>query len=620
MMKKISIIVGIMMLVSVLGSLFLVENVNAAAIAVPGDHATIQAAINAASSGDIITVGDGFYVEDLTVNESNIVIKSQNGSLTTWINGTVNITVDDVRIGGEGSIGFTIYQATIDTATVHGVNISTNASRDNITIRSCTVIGGYDGIHIGKVVGGTANETSNLTIYDCIIRDTGRSAIYAGPGQLVTANFSLLRAHNTSNTIYGDIICIDGGNDVLIYYSNLYNTETKGGMGINSTGASNVLTNFRVDKNTIWDVGGYSPICIVSQSDAAYVENVRIVFNELENSTGTYSEAAIRFDNLSGMITATNISVFYNNLDTSGNDIEEQFGVVGTYKAWTGIMKAYFNWYGSDIAGSFRTAGHQYASPRLHLGSAAGNIWAGTDYLEGTLTAGSLNATAASDVLLDAITSTDDVVIVVYPYGLGGASNPKGTSYPIRAMHNYKEIGVSDTSLITFPVNITVYYDTADLAIRGWSESYINGLVFYNETSSAWEDYNSTGKNTSYNLSGYSGYVWGIAYTESQLTGAVISINFNQITPDDDDGVAPSDEEVPGLDSDGDGYTDLEEILAGSDPYDASSTPLTIVAALSFLGLDWYWWIAIAVILIFFIIALYFAVNPKAWKKFKKKF
>ena len=619
-MKKISIIVGIMMLVSVLGSLFLVENVNATAISVPGDYATIQEAIDNATSGDIITVGNGFYVEDLLVNETGITVKSENGSGATWINGTVNISEDDITFGGENA-GFTVYQSTIDSAEVHAVNISTNGSTDNTRVEGCTVIGGYDGIHIG-MTGGTANETSNITIYNCDIRNCGRSAIYAGPGQLVTANFSEIRAHNTSNTIYGDIICIDGGNNVLINNSDLYNSQTKGGMGINSTGATNVLTNFRIDKNAIWDVGGYSPICIVSQSDAAYVENVRITFNELENSTGTYSEAAIRFDNLTGgLLTATNISVFYNNIDTAGNDIEEQFGgIVATYFNWTGVMKAYFNWYGSDAAGSFRNSGHQYASPWLHLSSAVGHIWTGTDYLEGTLDTASLNATAVSDVLFDTITSTDDVVIVVYPYGLGGASNPKGTSYPIRAMHNYKEIGVSDTSLITFPVNITVYYDTADLAIRGWSESYINGLVFYNETSSAWEDYNSTGKNTSYNLSGYSGYVWGIAYTESQLTGAVISINFNQITPDDDDGVAPSDEEVPGLDSDGDGYTDLEEILAGSDPYDASSTPLTIVAALSFLGLDWYWWIAIAVILIFFIIALYFAVNPKAWKKFKKKF
>jgi len=586
---------------------------------------SIQDIINASSGGDTIIVNSTdattvtYFVGDVVVNKS-ITLRSANGSALTWINGTVNITVDDVTLGGEGEIGFTIYQSTIDATAVHAVNISTNASRDNITIRSCTIIGGYDGVHIGLATGGTANETSNLTIYDCTIRDTGRSAIYAGLGQLVTANFSLITGYNTSNTIYGDIICIDGGNDVLIYYCTLYDTTSSGGMGINSTGASNVLTNFRVDKNTIYNVSGYSPICIVSDSNAAYyVENVRIIFNELENNSNPYSEAAIRFDNLSGQITATNISVFYNNINTTGNDIEEQFGVVGTYKNWTGVMKAYFNWYGSDVAGSFRTASHLYASPWLHLGSAAGNIWTGTDYLEGTLTADSLNATAVSDVLLELLTSTDDVVVVVYPYGLGGASNPLDTIYPVRSMHNYKEIGVSNASLITFPVNITVYYNTTDLAVRGWSESRINGLVFYNATSSAWEEFNNTGKNTTYNASGYLGYVWAVAYTESQFTGAVICINYNAIIPEDEDnGVAP-DEEEP--DSDGDGYTDAEEIAAGSDPYNVLSTPLTVAAApIAFLGLDWYWWIAIIVILIFFIIAVYFALSPKAWKKFKKKF
>ena len=625
-MKKISLTIVMMLVMSMFITMSFVmnESVQAATTYYVDSDGSIQDVINNATAGDTIIVNSTgattvtYFAEDIIVNTS-ITLESRNGSAYTWINGSINVTVNDTTIGGKGDVGFTIYQSTIDTATIHAVNISTNASRDNITIRSCIIIGGYDGVHIGHD-SYTDNETSNLTIYDCIIRDTGRSAIYAGPGQLVTANFSLLEAYNTSNTIYGDIICIDGGNDVLIYYSNLYDTTSTGGMGINSTGASNHLTNFRIDKNTIWDVDGYSPICIVSDTDARTVENVRITFNDLENNSNPYTEAAIRFDNLSGILTATNISVFYNNINTTGNDIEEQFGAVGTYKNWTGVMKAYFNWYGGfDTAGTFNDSEHLYASPWLRIGSAAGHIWTGTDYLEGSLSGDILNATAESDVLLELLTSTDNVGVVVYPYGLGGASNPEGTIYPARAMHNYKEIGVSNTSLITFPVNITVYYDAADLAIRGWSESRINGLAFYNESSGEWEDFNNTGKNTTYDSGDYLGFVWAVAYTESQITGTVICINYNAIIPEDENGVAPYEEE-PGLDSDGDGYTDAEEVLAGSDPYDASSTPLTVAAAVTFLGLDWYWWIAIIVILIFFIIAVYFALNPKAWKRFKKKF
>ena len=638
MMRKISLILGVMMLMSLLTGVFLVEQASAATILVPNAHANIQHAINVSSNGDVIQVGDGTYNQNLVVNKS-VTIQSENGSATTFIVGTINITVDNVQIGAE-TAGFTITQATIDRTDTHAINISTNASRAGIVVRDNIIYGGYDSIHIGGAgLSLTDNTTSNLTIYNNIIRNCGRSAIYAGPGQLRTANISVNRCHNTSNTIYGDIICIDGGHDVLIYYNTLYNSVTNGGMAINSTGATNILTNLRISKNTVYNVYPYSPICIVSQSDAVTVADVRITFNELENSSLFFTEPAIRFDNKSGLITATNISVFYNNINTTGNDIEEQSaGNTALFKNWSGVMKAYFNWYGSDAAGTFRNTGHQSASPRLHLGSASGDIWTYTDYLEGTQTAGTLNATANVDVLLELITSTADVEIVVYPYGLGGAYCPVTDDYPIRSMHNYKEIGVSDTSLITYPVNITIYYDAADLAIRGWSETHINGLTWYNQTSSEWEQFNDTGKNTSYAGQGYSGYVWGRAWTESQLTGAVLAINFNEITDDDgttpavdtdNDGYSDADEVAAGsdpndptstpLDLDGDGYSNAAEALAGSDPNSALSTPAT-VAATAFLGVQWYWWIAGIAAAVVVIIAIYFAASPKAWKRFKKKF
>jgi len=523
-----SVIIGIMLMTTLFAGLFLAETASAADIAVPGTHAQIQDAINASSAGDTIIVQDGYYVQDLVINKS-VTIRSANGSATTWINGTVNITVDNV-IFGQSAQGFTVYQATINQVNTHTINISTNASRDNITIEACTITGGYDGVHVG-MTAGTANETSNLTIYNCIINGNGRSAIYAGPGQLVTANFSLVRAHNTSNTIYGDIIWIDGGNDVLIYGCTLYNSLTNGGMGINSSGASNVLTACVISKNTIYNVYPYSPICITSQASAASVANMRIVFNELENNSLYFAEPAIRFDNRSGNITATNISVMFNNINTTGNDIEEQYGgTVATFKNWTGIMPAYFNWYGTDVNGSFRNSGHQYGTPRLQCGAAAGDAWTNTDYVEiSGASTGTINATANADVLLGTVTTTDSVVMIVYPYGLGAAFNPLDTIYPIRAMHNYKEIGVSVPGNIDFPVNITVYYDAADLAIRGWSENRIRGLAFYNETSNAWEEFNDTGTNTDYSGQSYSGFVWANAYTTAQITGAVVCINFNEI-------------------------------------------------------------------------------------------
>lgn len=82
-----------------------------------GNYTTIQAAINAASNGDIVLVNDGNYVENLSINGKNIALKSVNGRSVTTITGTAglgqNATVsitgptDGLRIGDIGK-GFTI--------------------------------------------------------------------------------------------------------------------------------------------------------------------------------------------------------------------------------------------------------------------------------------------------------------------------------------------------------------------------------------------------------------------------------------------------------------------------------------------------------------------------------
>ena len=577
----------------------------------------IQDAINASSNGDVLIINSTdattvtYFVGDIVVNKS-ITLKSANSSAYTWINGTVNITVDDVIIGETGaSKGFTIYNSTI-TAGGRVVDIYDDESIDNVSIYNCIITGGYHAVEIGR--NDTTATASNITIYDCIINGCGGSAIYAGPAQLVDSEI-YVRAHNTSNTAYADILGFDGGDNVLIYNSYLYESTTNGGMGINFTGASNALTDVDIRKNTIYDVDGYSPICIVSQSDVATVANMLITFNELENSSNIYSEPAIRFDNLSGQITATNISVMYNNINTTGNDIEEQFGAVGTYKNWTGTMIAYFNWYGVNTGGTFRTASHLYATPCMFLGSAVGAVWTNTDYLDlSGATTGTIDAKTNAKTTV-AVTSSASMSSVVYPYD----SNPTAKT-PSRGIHNFVEVGISDASDITYPVNITAYYTQADITASGRSESDMHGLIFYNETSAEWERYNNTYVDKTYSAGGYIGRTWALAYTEDQLMGAVISIDFDArpsgttggtvpTTPSatldtDGDGLTDAFEASIGTnpnlaDSDFDGYTDYEEYIAGANPMDATSIPFEEV---TFLELAWYWWaiiIAIIAVIIF---------------------
>jgi len=637
MMKKISLTIVMMLAISLLIGISVVMNepVQGATTYVTSSASNnIQDAINASSNGDILIVNSTdattvtYFVGDIVVNKS-ITLKSNNGSALTWINGTINITVDDVCIGASGA-GFTIVNSTISSGG-RVIDIYDNQSIDNVTIQYCTIQGGYHAIEIGR--NDTTATASNITIYDCIINNCGGSAIYAGPAQLVTAEI-YVRAHNTSNTAYADILCFDGGENITIHNSTLYNSTTSGGMGINFTGASNALNNVIILKNTVYLVNGYSPICIVSQSDANPVANMRITFNELENNSNIYSESAIRFDNLSGLITATNISVMYNNINTTGNDIEEQFGAVGTYKNWTGIMIAHFNWYGINTGGTFNTSSHLYATPYLLLGSAVGDIWTYTDYLDlSDVSTGTIDAKANAKTTVE-ITSSADMSAVVYPF----ASNPTART-PTRGIHNFMEIGISNVSDITYPVNITVYYTQADITQSGRSESNMHGLIFFNETTGRWERYNNTYVDKAYSAGGYVGRTWALAYTEDQLMGVVISVDFNPRTVPTDEGVTtPSvtvDTDGDGLsdafeatlgsnpnlvDSDGDGYTDYEEYLAGTSLMDATDFPSELLGV--FLGLAWYWWVGLIAIIIIVIVGILLmtgSINVSGSVKAKKK-
>lgn len=597
-----------MLLTSLFMGLGLIQTANAATILVPSEELTIQKAINNATAGDTIIVDDGYYAANVKVNKS-VIIKSANGSDVTWINGTVNITVDDVSIGAIGNYGFTIYQAT-RTAGTNAINIGTNGSRDNIDILFNEIIGGFNGIQIGRFAGGTTDNNTNITISSNMIQDSGGSAIQAIYGWLKNSMIYANQILSTSNVAKRAAIKLDGAYNTDIYTNVIHDTTVMGGEGINVTGLYHPCDDVTIQWNYIYDVDGYSPIVIRSLSDTEYVQNMRIISNELSNYSKTYAEPGIRFDNVSGRITATNISVFFNNITSTSRDIEERFALTADYDNWTGVMPAYFNWYGSAAAGTFRYSSHLLATPYLLCANAYNDISLyGTVELTG-FTTSYVNNTYAADTNVSG-TSTGDLIVVVYPY-------PKAllSTYPPRSMHKYVEIGLSDAGNLDFPANITIYYTAADLTTRGWSERYIHGLVFYNGTSGEWEQFNNTGASTNNTWGSYAGYVWANVY--SPMTGTIVGIDYNTITEEEEeDGGTTDGETETGVDTDGDGYTDTVELQMGSDPNDPLSTPLTMGAMPAWLGIALPWWILIIVILaiiIFFVLVL---TNKKLRKKIK---
>jgi len=83
----------------------------AATINVPGDHSTIQNAINAAADGDTVEVEAGNYLENIDFSGRAITVVSVDGAVLTTIDGNLAGSVV-VFQSGEGSAsvleGFTI--------------------------------------------------------------------------------------------------------------------------------------------------------------------------------------------------------------------------------------------------------------------------------------------------------------------------------------------------------------------------------------------------------------------------------------------------------------------------------------------------------------------------------
>jgi parallel beta-helix repeat protein len=126
---------------------------SAGVINVPTDQATIQAAINAAGTGDTVIVHDGTYKENLVVNKSDLIIRSANGSAVTIISSNqtdthvvnitvqTNVTLDNFTIRdaqGNGVAGIYMYNASACTISNNIVtNISATKNAYGIWLHLC---------------------------------------------------------------------------------------------------------------------------------------------------------------------------------------------------------------------------------------------------------------------------------------------------------------------------------------------------------------------------------------------------------------------------------------------------------------------------------------------------
>ena len=340
------------------------------------DFTKIQSAINASSSGDIITVSAGTYDNEsfpIVINVPNLIIKSTGTATTTIINasasnyGAINITADNVTIGGSG---FTIYGGGNGTATNYQFHHVIDINADYATIQDNTIIG-YNGntagIHIAHDKG-TGHMIKNNTLRHRT----------AGEGWGIFAE-NLTKASIEDNLCYGDnqnwgsgegapgtCIIVNDADTLTIKDNTAYDVKYSWLTFIaqyprmDSTGymyedcRDSNITNTAVENNTIYNINrsgskaiNFKP-CSKGGQPGGWTDRANFTINTnvtVGNNNFYNNSYAIKIDEISSrgstVLGADNLKINYNNIYSNDD-----------YGAWNGqseTVNATLNYWGTAI-------------------------------------------------------------------------------------------------------------------------------------------------------------------------------------------------------------------------------------------------------------------------------
>ena len=195
---------------------------------------TIQAAIDAATSGDTIIVGDGVYTENLRVNKENLTIRSENGAAATTVQ-TPNPDdhVFEVTASGVSIVGFTVRNA--KGSEKAGIYLS---GGDNCDIENNICENNSYGIYLGSSSNNnnlTNNTCENNTHHGIYLYNSSNGSIennyidHNGHGiRIEDYSSAVIRFNRITNNVVG--IHIEYGDSTLITvnYNNIAGNSPSG--------------------------------------------------------------------------------------------------------------------------------------------------------------------------------------------------------------------------------------------------------------------------------------------------------------------------------------------------------------------------------------------------------
>jgi parallel beta-helix repeat protein len=277
--------------------LFLLGTIQGATIYVPDDHPSIQAAINAASTGDTIIVRPGTYVQNINFAGKAITLTSEQGPEVTVIDGSQPDDPDYASVvtfqNGEGldSVldGFGITKGSgsywAQTGYYYGGGIYCDASSPTITnnIIYENTLSGLPGNHGGGIYCRLGSPD--------IINNTVSQNEVSGEGAGIF--FWLQSSPNIENNIItenlatrygGGILYFDSCSPTIVNNSITYNTTTEYGGGGIAIGlnCSGTIKDNTISHNSVETHGG--GIYIERNSKPSITNN--IISENTANSDG----------------------------------------------------------------------------------------------------------------------------------------------------------------------------------------------------------------------------------------------------------------------------------------------------------------------------------------------